>query len=146
MSETATHETEHHDHHGSAMTYWAVFVSLCVLTTLSFLTTMSWWPFGMAMTRILMMIVSCAKALLVIMFFMHLKWETNWKWVMTIPASIMAVFLMLMLIPDVGWRTSRYEEDRQIRAARTPDPEKGETYPQRHAEDLHGAAHSDAAH
>ena len=142
MSDTATHDSEHHEHHGSAATYWAVFVSLCLLTTLSFLTTFTWWPFGMGMTRFLMMAVSCAKALLVIMFFMHLKWEANWKWVMTIPASIMAIFLMLMLVPDVGWRTSRYEEQRQVRAAKQPDPHHGETYEQRHHRDLH----SDAAH
>jgi cytochrome c oxidase subunit 4 len=139
MSEiTATHDSSHDEHpahHGSASAYWAVFVALCLLTTLSFLTQASWWPFGPAMSRILMMIVSCAKALLVILFFMHLKWETNWKWVMTIPASVMALFLMLMLIPDVGWRTSHYEEDRQRRAARIPDP--GEAYSQRHAEQTH---------
>ena len=35
-----------------------------------------------------MMAVSCTKAMLVIMFFMHLLWEANWKWVLTIPASV----------------------------------------------------------
>ena len=139
MSDTATHDSEQHVHHGSARTYWVVFVSLCLLTTLSFLTTATWWPLGIVMTRVFMMMVSCAKALLVIMFFMHLKWESNWKWVMTIPASVMAVFLMLMLVPDVGWRTDRYEEKRQVHAAKKPDKAKGETYEQRHHRDLHSA-------
>ncbi len=137
MSDAATHDSEHHEQHGSAATYWAVFVSLCLLTTLSFLTTFTWWPFGIVMTRIFMMTVSCAKALLVILFFMHLKWEHNWKWVMTVPASVMAVFLMLMLVPDIGWRTNHYEEKRQTRAAKRPDPDKHETYEQRHHRDLH---------
>ena len=70
-----------------------------------------------------MMAVSCTKAMLVIMFFMHLLWEANWKWVLTIPASFMSIFLMLMLVPDVGWRQNNgyahYSEERLLFA---PDP------------------------
>ena len=32
--------------------------------------------------------------MLVIMFFMHLMWEANWKYVLTIPASMMSIFLL----------------------------------------------------
>ena len=38
------------------------------------------------------------------LFFMHLIWEADWKYVLTIPASIMSVFLVLALIPDIGMR------------------------------------------
>ena len=51
-----------------------------------------------------MMAVSCTKAMLVILFFMHVKYEANWKYVLTIPAGMMSMFLMLMLVPDVGMR------------------------------------------
>ena len=51
-----------------------------------------------------MMAVSCTKALLVILFFMHVKYEANWKYVLTIPASIMSMLLILALVPDVGLR------------------------------------------
>jgi cytochrome c oxidase subunit 4 len=50
------------------------------------------------------MAVSCTKAMLVILYFMHLKWEANWKWVLTVPASLMSVLLVLALIPDVALR------------------------------------------
>ena len=67
-----------------------------------------------------MMAVSCTKAMLVIMFFMHLLWEANWKWVLTIPASCMSIFLLLMLIPDVGMRQDNgwawYSRDRWLYA------------------------------
>ena len=63
-------------------------------------------------SRALMMAVSCTKAMLVIMFFMHLMWEANWKWVLTIPASFMSIFLMLMLVPDVGMRGRHASEER----------------------------------
>jgi cytochrome c oxidase subunit 4 len=68
-------------------------------------------------TWVAMMAVSCAKAGLVICCFMHLWWEANWKWVLTIPTSIMAVFLVIMLIPDIGCRTSKYTSERWNRAA-----------------------------
>jgi len=58
-----------------------------------------------------------------IMFFMHLLWEANWIWVLTIPATFMSIFLMLMLVPDVGWRQNNgyahYSEERLLFA---PDP------------------------
>ena len=55
-------------------------------------------------------------ASLVAAIFMHLKWEANWKYVLTVPASIMSVFLMLMLIPDIGLRTRWYAEERWLYA------------------------------
>jgi cytochrome c oxidase subunit IV len=33
-----------------------------------------------------------------------LKWEANWKWVLTVPASLMSLLLVLALIPDVALR------------------------------------------
>ena len=86
--------------------YIKVFVALCVLTTLSFFTYSEYWPFHAtpAVGWAFMMCVSCCKALLVMLFFMHLKYEADWKYVLTIPASIMSVFLALALVPDIGMR------------------------------------------
>lgn len=97
--------------------YLAVFGALLVLTLISF---------GIASSPIMdtpaigwtgMMTVSVCKALLVVLFFMHLRWEANWKYVLTIPASIMSLFLLLMLVPDVGMRTRWYSEERWYHAA-----------------------------
>jgi cytochrome c oxidase subunit 4 len=54
--------------------------------------------------------------MLVIMFFMHLMWEENWKYVLTIPASMMSIFLLLMLIPDIARRTEKYSAQRWLHA------------------------------
>lgn len=105
---------EHHADHGSLGTYISVFIALCVLTAISFAVgnsqTLREKTPGVMWAA--MMAVSCAKAMLVIMYFMHLKWEANWKYVLTIPASIMSVFLVLMLIPDIGERSRNYSEER----------------------------------
>lgn len=115
-----------HEHHGGNAKYIYVFFALCFLTTLSFLTYSHWWRehFSVAESRMLMMAVSCTKALLVIMCFMHLWWEANWKFVLTIPAAFMSVFLLLMLVPDVGLRLHHASEERQFQMAQPKPDEK----------------------
>jgi cytochrome c oxidase subunit IV len=106
------HAAEHAPH--GVGKYLAVFAALCLLTGASFFTYSDAWPFkdtpqvGWAF----MMAVSCTKAMLVILFFMHVKYEANWKYVLTIPPGIMAVFLMLALVPDVGLRDRSKSEER----------------------------------
>ena len=106
------------DDHGSLVgKFIAVFVALCVLTAISFAIGNSAIMDTPSIGWTGMLAVSCAKAMLVILFFMHLKWEANWKYVLTIPASIMSLFLLLMLVPDIGNRTRRYSEIRWDKAA-----------------------------
>jgi cytochrome c oxidase subunit 4 len=38
------------------------------------------------------------------MFFMHLKFEGPWKYVVLIPAGLLLVMLVIALVPDVGLR------------------------------------------
>ena len=134
-----SHSDQSHEDHGGLGKYFAVFLALCVLTGASFFTYSSYWPFhdtpqiGWAF----MMVVSCTKAMLVILFFMHVFWEANWKYVLTIPASCMSLFLVLMLVPDVGLRMNKVSRERalhmaiEVEAAEDPDDaggtEQGET-------------------
>ncbi len=115
-----SHAASHDDHEPShsAGVYIRVFAALMVLTIASFVVgsnpiTMSRPAVGWA----LMIAISCMKAMLVISFFMHLLWEANWKYVLTIPASLMSVFLVVMLVPDVMERYKGYSEARERFAA-----------------------------
>jgi cytochrome c oxidase subunit 4 len=107
-----------HDHSGVGK-YLVVFVALCVLTGMSFFTYSDFWRSRLApeVGWAFMIAVACTKAALVIMFFMHLKYEKSWKYVLTIPTAMMAVFLVLMLVPDVGRRARNYSEERARQAA-----------------------------
>ena len=105
---------ELHEHISPVSTYMKVFGALLVLTALTY--AVSYMSLGPASLPVAM-IVAVAKASLVCMFFMHLKWEANWKYVLTIPAMMMSVFLVCMLIPDVGMRQLKYAEERIIHAA-----------------------------
>jgi cytochrome c oxidase subunit 4 len=123
-STSADHPAGHGDEdHGGLGLYLAVFGALCFLTTMSFFTYSSYWPWrdepqvGWAF----MMAVSCTKALLVVLFFMHVLWEANWKYVLTIPAAMMAIFLAIMLIPDIGLRNRMFAQERALHMARPAD-------------------------
>ena len=131
------HSNDHEDH-GHFKTYMGVFLGLTILTVISFwignsdiknqAPEVAWSG---------MMAVSVGKALLVICFFMHLKWEANWKYVLTIPSLMMSVFLLCMLIPDVGLRSRAYSDSRIIHA---PLPAVV------HAEDHDDGGHGDDEH
>jgi cytochrome c oxidase subunit IV len=155
----ASHDAHAEHGHGGVGKYVIVFLVLLALTAISF-------AVGNSQTLrenspgtmwAMMMAVSCAKAMLVILFFMHILWEANWKYVLTIPASMMSIFLLLMLVPDIGRRTERYSEERWLYAAEPePPPEPapaGETGAHggtgAHAQDhdhAHDGGKSDAKH
>ncbi|HEX6963487.1 MAG TPA: cytochrome C oxidase subunit IV family protein [Lacipirellula sp.] len=105
--------------------YVLVALGLVFLTACSYWTYTPFWPFGdnLAIKRTWMMAVSCTKAMLVIMFFMHLKWEANWKWVVTVPASLMSLLLIIALIPDIGMRMRYASHERLTYAAEQPERE-----------------------
>ena len=117
--DSIAHAADVHDGHGGLGKYLAVGAALGVLTAISFAAgnseaIMSTPQLGWT----IMIAVSCCKALLVMLFFMHLIWEANWKYVLTVPASIMSLFLLLMLVPDIGLRTRKYSEERLLRSAK----------------------------
>ena len=122
------HDNPHQHAHGGLGKYLAVFAALCVLTGISFGVANSTLMESKFTGWAIMMAVSCAKALLVIAFFMHLIWEANWKYVLTIPASIMSCFLVLMLVPDVGYRTRHYSEERLLYSAPAVEGERSVTH------------------
>jgi cytochrome c oxidase subunit 4 len=128
------HAAEHStDSHGGLAQYIYVFIALCVLTSASFFTYSDYWPFpnqpkiGWAF----MMAVSCTKAMLVILFFMHVKYEASWKYVLTIPAGFMSIFLILALVPDIGMRGRWASEEREQLMA---NPRVEHKAPVRHSE------------
>ncbi len=96
-----------------------VFVMLLVLTAMSFWVANSHLMENPTTGWIAMMAISSAKAMLVILFFMHLWWEKSWKYVLTVPVTIIGVILVLLLIPDVGNRFATYSKTRRSAA---PEP------------------------
>lgn len=88
---------EHSNHH---VNYLAIFFVLCICTALSVVFDVL--KFSKAVTIVLVLAVACAKASCVLMFFMHLKFEGNWKFVLLAPTTILAIGLPIALFPDIG--------------------------------------------
>lgn len=51
------------------------------------------------------LLVATAKASLVILFFMHWKYERSWKFVLCIPTVLIAIIAVLALMPDIAYET-----------------------------------------
>ena len=83
---------------------------------------------------VIVLAVATAKALFVMMYFMHLKFEVNWKYVLLAPTTILAIGVPLAIIPDIGlsysYQISNPRESAVLEATNT-----GETAP---AETEHG--------
>lgn len=90
-----------HDEHGHHAPYFMVFVALCVCTALSAGADMIQFSNKLVLI-VVVMAIAVAKALFVLTYFMHLKFEGNWKLVLLAPTAILAIGLPLALLPDIG--------------------------------------------
>jgi len=91
--------------HFPHVNYWVIFGLLCGLTVVSWLADemsgRGWLNKGIVLTFIVLA-VACAKALFVMMYFMHLKFEGRWKFVLLAPTIILAMAIPAALMPDIG--------------------------------------------
>ena len=87
--------------HGFHANYLMVFVALCVCTLISVATDLVHIP-NRTVLAVVVLAVAVAKALFVMAYFMHLKFEGRWKFVLLAPTMILAFGLPLALLPDIG--------------------------------------------
>ncbi|HUG91987.1 MAG TPA: cytochrome C oxidase subunit IV family protein [Planctomycetaceae bacterium] len=118
-----------HDAHG--VNYLLVFIALCGLTLLSVIFDVVDMKGqrvlgvfnGTIVLAFLVLAVATAKALCVMAFFMHLKFERNWKYLLLAPTIILAMGLPLALLPDIGvhYYTTDTPQKSQVAGPRTVD-------------------------
>lgn len=110
MSEShaaAVHGTEpHHDAAGHEehphVNYWAVFGALCILTVASVIADGIGGVIGKALVGLIVLTVATFKAMFVMLYFMHLKFEGKWKYVLLAPTMVLALAVIAALTPDIG--------------------------------------------
>jgi cytochrome c oxidase subunit 4 len=95
---TATHETHTHPN------YLAVFAALVVLTGIS---VSSEYFLGAGAAHVVNVLVAVCKAVLVAMFFMHLKYDWFKVYFMVVPTLIVGIVLVLTLMPDATFSQYR---------------------------------------
>ena len=106
--------------------YFLVFVALCVCTLLSVAADIL--PIDNPLiVGVVVMSIATAKALFVLMYFMHLKFEGKWKFILLAPTVILAIGLPIALLPDVGVHYYRVDvaQDPATGDASEIDPDAG---------------------
>jgi cytochrome c oxidase subunit 4 len=89
--------------HHRATNYWAVWVWLAVLTILEIGVTLI-PELATLYKAILLVALAVSKALLVALYFMHLRFETRTLGAIVLTPFVICVFLVFMLMPDVGFQ------------------------------------------
>jgi len=129
------HDSHSHPH----VNYFGVFIALCICTVLSVIFDQI--PVPVAVVT-LVLAVAVAKALFVMTYFMHLKFEGKWKFIILMPTAILAVGLMFALAPDMAmhYYTNDAPQAKMAEAHGAGGHGHGE-----HAEEGHGedAGHDD---
>jgi cytochrome c oxidase subunit 4 len=97
-TETAAELEE--ESHAPYMTVWAI---LAVLTGVEYFYAMIFKDTFLVLVLGLVTL-ALIKACMVGWYFMHLKFEKKWVYILIIPACIMAVFLTLALYPDMAMK------------------------------------------
>jgi cytochrome c oxidase subunit 4 len=85
--------------------YYLVFLALIVGTILT--VVVAKFDLG-PLNNIVMLTVACAKALLVVLFFMHVRWSTRLTWVIAGSGFFWLLILFVLTMSDYmsrGWMT-----------------------------------------
>jgi cytochrome c oxidase subunit IV len=85
--------------------YYAVFLALMVGTVLT--VVVAKFDLG-PLNNVVMLTVACAKALLVILYFMHVRWSTRLTWVVAGSGFFWLLIMFSMTMADYmsrGWVT-----------------------------------------
>ena len=83
--------------------YYSVFLALLIGTALT--VAVAFVDLG-AMNNVVMLTIACVKALLVILFFMHVRWGTRLTWVVVASGFFWLLILFSLTMSDFvtrGW-------------------------------------------
>ena len=95
--------------HAPYMKVWAI---LAILTLIEYLYAAIFKDHFLLLVFGLLS-MALVKASMVGWYFMHLKFERKWVYLLIIPACVMAVFLTLMLCPDMAMKPVEEESEEE---------------------------------
>lgn len=98
---TSVHDGVPHTPHGEGTVYFRVFLALCGFTVLSVVADLLHLA-QHCMLATIVLSVAFAKALCVMLYFMHLKFERGWKYLLLGPTLLLAGGMIVGLSPDIS--------------------------------------------
>ncbi len=102
------------EHHGPTVKmYFAIFGALCVLTVatvlaakVDFAQVIGNEQLGGFVNNLVALGIACTKATLVVLFFMHVKYESKLVGLAVVASVVWLLFLILIILSDYLTRTS----------------------------------------
>lgn len=101
-----------HEHDNPHVNYMHIFYALCGLTAASvvadviggatFVTSLLGGVRAKIIVGLLVLTIASFKAMFVMLYFMHLKFEGRWKYILLTPTIILAMAIVAALVPDIG--------------------------------------------
>jgi cytochrome c oxidase subunit 4 len=102
----------HAEHHGPS--YMAIFWYLAVLTVVEI--GVIFMPIPKVAIAVLLVAFACAKAALVALYFMHLRFETKTLGYIALTPVVIGVLLVLVLLPDSLYMPHQTADEKKVEA------------------------------
>ena len=102
----------HAEHHGPS--YMAIFWYLAVLTVIEI--AVIFLPIGKLAIGVMLVALASAKAALVALYFMHLRFETKTLGYIALTPVVIAALLVLVLLPDSLYMPHQTAGDKKMEA------------------------------
>ena len=103
---------ETHDEHST--NYMAIFWWLAVLTVIEL--AVIFMPIAKLLIGIMLVALACSKAVLVAMYFMHLRFETRTLGYIALTPALIGALLVFVLMPDLRGVGHKTADEKKIEA------------------------------
>jgi len=84
--------------------YLVIFGMLILLTIASVIADMVGGTIGKLLVGLIVLVIASFKAMFVMLYFMHLKFEGGWKYVLLAPTVVLALAVPAALAPDIAFK------------------------------------------
>jgi cytochrome c oxidase subunit 4 len=84
--------------------YLLIFGILILLTVASVIADMVGGSIGKVLVGLIVLVIASLKAMYVLLYFMHLKFEGAWKYVLLAPTIVLALAIPAALAPDIAFK------------------------------------------
>lgn len=140
MTDAHAHAAGHDDHaEHPHVNYFMIFIALCVCTVLSILVDAAKSVLTYQMLLAMVLIVATAKATFVLLYFMHIRFEGAWKYVLLTPTIVLALALPFTLAPDIAFHYYSVQTTQRNEAAEWELAHR-QSHATPHGAGAHGAA------
>jgi len=95
--------SDEHAHDSHHVNYRTIFIALCICTLLSIAFDLGKDVLSRYLLVTLVLAVAVCKATFVLLYFMHIKFEAGWKYVLLAPTMVLACALPFALAPDMAF-------------------------------------------